>query len=47
MITKDNLNKKAFHELIQYYLEERIINENLEIKHLIITNSIDWFIDVG
>jgi len=44
MITTKDLNKKAFQELIQYYLEERIINENLEIKHLIITNSIDWFI---
>jgi len=44
MITKDELNKKAFQELIQYYLEERIKNENVEIKHLIITNSIDWFI---
>ena len=44
MITTNDLNKKAFHEIVQYYLEERIINENLEIKHLIITNSIDWFI---
>ncbi len=44
MITINDLNKKAFQELIQYYLEERIINKNIEIKHLIITNSIDWFI---
>jgi hypothetical protein len=44
MITINELNKKAFQELIQYYLEERVINENVEIKHLIITNSIDWFI---
>jgi len=44
MITTNDLNKKSFQELIQYYLEERTINENLEIKHLIITNSIDWFI---
>ncbi len=44
MITENDLNKKAFHELIQYYLEERIINQNIEIKHLIITNSIDWYI---
>jgi hypothetical protein len=44
MITAGELNKKSFQELIQYYLEERIINENVEIKHLIITNSIDWFI---
>ena len=44
MITINALNKKAFWELIQYYLEERVINKNIEIKHLIITNSIDWFI---
>ncbi len=44
MITKDDLNKKSFHELITYYLEERVANNNLEIKHLIITNSIEWFI---
>jgi len=44
MITTKELNKKAFQELIQYYLEERVTNDNLEIKHLIITNSIDWFI---
>ncbi len=44
MITTKDLNKKAFQELIQYYLEERTTNNNLEIKHLIITNSIDWFI---
>jgi len=44
MITLQDFNKKAFHELILYYLEERITNQNLEIKHLIITNSINWFI---
>ncbi len=44
MITKTDLNKKAFQELIQYYLEERITNSNIEIKHLIITNSIEWFV---
>jgi len=42
MISADDLNKKAFQELIKYYLEER--KKNLEIKHLIITNSIDWYI---
>ncbi len=44
MISETDLNKKAFQELIQYYLEERITNSNIEIKHLIITNSIEWFI---
>ena len=31
MIRSDNLNAKAFHELILYYLRERITNHNLEI----------------
>jgi len=44
MITNTELNKKSFQELIQYFLEERVLNENVEIKHLIITNSIDWYI---
>ena len=37
MIRPDYLNAKAFHELILYYLRERITNHNLEIKHLIAT----------
>ncbi len=44
MITKENLNVKAFHELILYFLRERITNKNLDIKHLIATNNYEWFI---
>lgn len=44
MVTKDNLNRKAFHELILYYLRERITAKNLEVRHLIITNIHEWFI---
>jgi hypothetical protein len=44
MPTLDNLNVKAFHELILYYLRERIRHKNLEIRHLIITNVYDWFV---
>jgi hypothetical protein len=44
MVTKDNLNRKAFHELILYYLRERIKEKNLEVRHLIITNIHEWFI---
>lgn len=44
MIRTDNLNAKAFHELILYYLRERITNHNLEIKHLVATNIYEWYI---
>lgn len=44
MITRDNLNKKAFHELVLYYLRERISRNNLTIRHLIATNINEWFI---
>lgn len=44
MISKANLNAKAMHELILYYLEERIEHKNNEIKYLIATNVYEWFI---
>ena len=39
-----DLNKKAFQQLVLYFLRERIIHNNLEIKYLIITNIYEWFI---
>ena len=44
MVQKDNLDAKAFQELILYYLRERITGGNLEIKHLIATNVFEWYI---
>ncbi len=44
MVTTEKLNAKAFQELVLYYLRERIIHNNLETKHLIITNINEWFI---
>lgn len=38
------LNVKAFHELVLYYLRERITHNNLEVRHLIITNINQWYI---
>ena len=43
MIQPDSLNKKALHELISYFLRERITG-NTQIRHLIITNNYEWFI---
>jgi hypothetical protein len=44
MISRGNVNSKALQELLLYYLRERISNNNLEIKHLIVTNTIEWFV---
>ena len=44
MMTTEKLNSKAFHELVLYYLRERIIHKNLEVKHLVATNINEWFI---
>lgn len=44
MLRPDKINTKAFQELVLYYLRERIIHKNLEIKHLIATNIYEWFI---
>jgi hypothetical protein len=44
MMSKENLNTKAFQELILYYLRERITHKNLEVKHLIVSNIYEWFI---
>lgn len=44
MITGDDLNRKAFHESILYYLRERIDNGNEDIKHIIITDVYSWYI---
>ncbi|MEY3222537.1 MAG: hypothetical protein RLZZ203_1393, partial [Cyanobacteriota bacterium] len=44
MLKVDNLNTKAFQELVLYFLRERILEKNLEIKYLIATNIYEWFI---
>lgn len=43
MITPDNLNKKAFHEMILYFMRERL-SGNTDIKHLIINTQTEFFI---
>ncbi|MDO8993825.1 MAG: type II restriction endonuclease, partial [Daejeonella sp.] len=44
MLSADKPNAKALHELVLYYLRERIDNNNNEIKFLVATNIDDWFI---
>lgn len=42
MLSSDDTNKKALHECILYFMRER--ENNPSIKHIIVTNFIDWYI---
>ena len=44
MVSADNANKKALHELILYYLTERNAKENVQLKQLVVTDINQWFI---
>ncbi|MCC5916473.1 MAG: class I SAM-dependent DNA methyltransferase [Cryomorphaceae bacterium] len=44
MIKPDDLNKRAFHEILLYYLRERVLLKNHNIKHLIISNINEWYV---
>ena len=44
MVSENNPNVKSLHQLMLYYLEERINHNNHEIKHLIVTNCHEWYI---
>ncbi|MND38239.1 Type IIS restriction enzyme Eco57I [compost metagenome] len=44
MLRVENVNTKAFQELLLYYLRERVVHKNLEIRHLVVTNINEWYI---
>ena len=44
MISAANVNKKALHEMILYYLIERNTNKNIQLKNIVITDINQWFI---
>lgn len=44
MVTVSDLNRKAMHEIILYYLRERIEHHNNDIKYIAITNIYEWFV---
>jgi hypothetical protein len=44
MLKQENINTKAFQELVLYFLRERITHKNYEIKCLVATNINEWFI---
>ncbi len=47
MLRIDNINTKAFHELILYYLRERVKYNNINLKYIVATNIYEWFIFDG
>ena len=44
MISRENLNRKALQELLLYYLRERVLNKNTDLRHLVVTNLYEYFI---
>jgi predicted RNA methylase len=44
MLEADNLNNKAFQELVLYFLRERITGNNLEVRYLVATNIYEGFV---
>lgn len=44
MLSAGKPNTKALHELVLYYLRERIDNNNNQIKYLVATSIFEWFV---
>lgn len=44
MISENNINTKALHEAVRYYLYQRVVENNLETKRIIITDYENWYI---
>ena len=43
MVTLHDLNRKAFHELLLYYLQDRADQTADNLRRLVITNGYEWF----
>ena len=44
MVSADKPNVKAIHELVLYFMRERVDENNDDLKYLIATNINEWFI---
>lgn len=44
MVSPERPNAKALHELLHYYMQERYVKDNKEIRHLIVSNIHEWYI---
>jgi len=43
-ISPEKPNAKALHELVLYYMRERVDGKNIDIKYLVATNIYEWYI---
>ena len=44
MVRRDDLNRKALHELVLYYIRQEQACHNADITHLVITDGVQWFV---
>ena len=44
MVRRDDLNRKALHELVLYYVRQELKYHNTDITHLVITDGVQWFL---
>jgi adenine-specific DNA-methyltransferase len=44
MVTVGDLNRKALHELVLYYLEDRVSGKGDDLRRLVITDGYRWFL---
>ncbi|MFN3781125.1 MAG: type II restriction endonuclease, partial [Candidatus Kapaibacteriota bacterium] len=44
MIYLDDFNRRSFHEVLLYYLREKLEKKNHYLKHIIITNCLQWYV---
>ena len=42
--TLKNLNSKALQETVLYYMRERVLSKNIDLKHIVITDGFQWFV---
>ncbi|WP_440999823.1 type IIG restriction enzyme/methyltransferase [Fodinibius sp. SL11] len=44
MITEADFNRKALQQAVLYYIEQRIEEENTDLKHVVVTDTFNWFV---
>lgn len=44
MVSEENLNTKAMHQIVYYYLREAVEKHNTDIRYLVITDCYQWYV---